>query len=146
MWIKLWVSGKGKEVDYRYADDSLRGEDEELKTITEEWARNTSIGLCAEYYRFGYEEVKELPDRVRDELMSTQRRRIAHANAILKALESVSVITCCRRHYDCTEPAVKEGAIVDGPNKVGATVPMCDSCYRSNESMRQMYERMKAQK
>lgn len=133
MWLQFWVSGKGRETKYVYVDDSLRGDEEELKSLVEEWARNTSIGQIADHYRYGHTEVAALPDHVRDSLIRAQKARITAAEQTLTELEKVTVVPGCRR-YACTEPATTEALFATEVESARKVTPMCDECVKANAS------------
>jgi hypothetical protein len=86
----MWVQGKSGTETYRWfpADYS----DDDLKDEAEEWAGGTSQGMLNDRYRFGFDRVKKLPVKVKENLVVEWANRLNNAKTMLEILASTEII------------------------------------------------------
>lgn len=87
MWVMFFVQGKSRAETHRWFDDDVS--DDDLKDEAESWASTTSQGILNDHYRYGFDRVKKLPEKVRADLIQAYKAKRAHANAMLKILGAV---------------------------------------------------------
>lgn len=84
MWVKVWVRGKSVAECYDWFDDEASND--ELRDAAQEWASHTSQGILNDYYKYGFERVKRLPESVRLNLINRYKNNLRQTKLMLKVL------------------------------------------------------------
>jgi len=92
MWVRFEIKGgrghERTEETYVFLEDDDPWSDENLRAEAEDWASRTSLGTVAERYKYGFERVKKLPERVRLMLIEKYEDMRKTADRMLRILKA----------------------------------------------------------
>ncbi len=91
MWIRFWVQSRcasglnSTEDSYEWFDK--RPSDKSLEAYAEDYASNTYYWTLERGCKYGYERLRRLPAKAKQELIDKYKRQVKYARSMLKLLE-----------------------------------------------------------
>jgi len=92
MWVRFEIKGgRGREVTeetFVYHEDDDPWTDEQLRSVAEDWASGTSLGVAAEHFKYGFERLDKLPAEAKAMLVEKYEDMRKTADRMLRILKA----------------------------------------------------------